>query len=529
MTSGISYFSSLRFKLVGVALIIEIVMLSVLIWNSLRLIEDNLVEQLEHRVQQLQPLLNASLAGPLLQQDMATLNEIIRQIATTEINYVALYNTYNELAIESGKPPENIPSTLASYPSNGFKLTDNHAELHMPIELSGRKIGRLFLELDTSFIHQASNAIRTQSGIIAAIEIFLGFLLLGLTGYYLTQHLQALTLAAQKMGEGDLNARVQIDSRDEVGVAARTLNIMAEQIFENQSSLLNREKEIVQLNDSLEKRVEQRTAELEQTNSVLQISLGRLKQAQEKLIEADKMAALGGLVAGISHEINTPIGVSVTATSHLNDKIKKYLEKYNDESLTRKDFEDFLKISGNASDLILKNLNRASELIKSFKQVAVDQSHDEIRRFNVKEYLTDTLLSLQPELRNLEPVIQIDCDEQLEMELKPGALAQIITNLVMNSLIHGFEDMNKHEGRIELSIHASQKEVIFRYQDNGIGMEKDDSKKVFEPFYTTKRNTGGSGLGMHITYNLVRQTLGGDISLHSTPGEGTIVEITIPV
>jgi len=394
--------------------------------------------------------------------------------------------------------------------------------------MSDQVVGYLVLKMDTRFIINAINSIKSQGLLIAGLEILASILLLGLIGLALTKHLLALTRAANKMAQGDLSTRIPIQAHDEIGMTASAFNQMATRISEDQSALLFRENKIIQLNEELEDRVKQRTEELQETNTALQASFDVLKQTQNQLIESEKMAALGGLVAGISHEINTPVGVSVTAASHLQYKIKQYIQQYQGNTLTREDFELFIDTAQNSSQLILDNLDRAASLIRSFKQIAVDQTHDEARRFNLKTYLSEILLSLQPELKKYQPSTVINCVDDLELHSYPGVISQIITNLVMNSLIHGFEDMGKQQKHINIDITSSSQLVTLCYRDNGKGISTDHANKIFEPFFTTKRNQGGSGLGMHIVYNLVSQTLGGSITCQSQSGEGIFFQITIP-
>lgn len=282
------------------------------------------------------------------------------------------------------------------------------------------------------------------------------------------------------------------------------------------------EEDIRHLNLVLEDRVEQRTQELKN-------SLDELHLAQDKLVESEKMAALGGLVAGIAHEINTPLGVCMTANSFLLQKIKDYTGQYDVTSLTRKDFESLIATADESTSFIQTNLQRASRLIRSFKQIAVDRSNDEIRKIQLCSYLSEIILSLEPEIKKLRPDITINCDEYLQLTSHPGAIAQIITNLIMNSLIHGFEDMDGLKPGIEINVTSENQSTHLLYSDNGKGVTADQKKKIFDPFYTTRRNQGGTGLGMHIVYNLVSQTLDGSIDCQSAPGEGIEFHITIPL
>ena len=288
------------------------------------------------------------------------------------------------------------------------------------------------------------------------------------------------------------------------------------------------EEEIRSLNTDLEKRVEQRTSELNDSNIALTQSIQQLKDTQHQLVESEKMAALGGLVAGIAHEINTPVGVSVTAASHLSHKLKSYKEKYFNDELTCDDFEKLIESSGKACKLVLDNLERAASLINSFKKIAVDQTSDEPRQVQLHQYLHEVISSLTPKLKRLDPKVLVTCDETLWIFTHPGALSQILTNLIMNSLIHGFDEPLNRKEQIELNIEHDTENIVLTYQDNGKGLSQDKCERIFDPFFTTKRDKGGSGLGMHIVYNLVSQSLGGQIKVKSQEGQGVEFTITFP-
>jgi signal transduction histidine kinase len=282
-----------------------------------------------------------------------------------------------------------------------------------------------------------------------------------------------------------------------------------------------------ELNAELELRVEERTAALRATNEELRRSLEQLRLAQVQLVQSEKMAALGGLVAGVAHEINTPIGIGVTAASHLEMIVSDAGERYRAGQLTRGDMDEFLTNSTEAAQMVLSNLQRAAELIRSFKQVAVDQASAERRQFGLKAYLEEVLISLGPTLKRTRHVVNIECPPELQIYSEPGACSQIITNLVMNSVTHGFEDVEA--GHIAIAVSAQPEGLLLRYSDDGRGIAAEHLEKIFDPFFTTKRGAGGSGLGLHIVYNLVTQALGGAIACSSTPGKGVVFEIRIPV
>ena len=270
----------------------------------------------------------------------------------------------------------------------------------------------------------------------------------------------------------------------------------------------------------LEEKVQERTRELTQ-------ALEEVRAMQNQMVESEKLAALGGLVAGMAHEINTPVGIAVTAASHLVDKTDELRAAWQAGSMKRSTLDRFIAGVEDAGQLILANLERSNELVQSFKQVAVDQSSEARRTFAVREYLDDILRSLRPSLKRTPHLIEIDCAAGVTLTSYPGALAQVVTNLVLNSVVHGYDD--GVSGRISLS--ASKPaggDVRLVYADDGRGIADDVRHRIFEPFFTTRRSSGGSGLGLHIVYNLVTQQLGGTITVASAPGEGTTFTVDIP-
>ena len=281
------------------------------------------------------------------------------------------------------------------------------------------------------------------------------------------------------------------------------------------------------VNEDLEDRVTERTAELNETNQNLQQTLETLKQTQTHLIQSEKMASLGELVAGVAHEINTPIGIGVTAASHLSEIADNLQRAYDAGEMTRDAFEYFVTGQKQAVKIILNNLRRASDLIKSFKQVAVDQSSQDKRSIRLNEYIDEAPLSLNPQLKKTRHKVTLDCNAAIEIDTYPGAISQIITNLVINTLTHAYIDGD--EGNIRIAVVNGSDKVLLTYSDDGCGIVPENLNRIFDPFFTTKRGTGGSGLGLNIVYNLVTQTLGGSIRCASEPGYGARFEIELPL
>ena len=273
---------------------------------------------------------------------------------------------------------------------------------------------------------------------------------------------------------------------------------------------------------------QEKNRQLETQRSELEVTLNNLNSAQDQLVQSEKMAALGGLVAGVAHEINTPLGVAVTGVTYIKEKADNLLRLFHQEVLKKSELEEFILALQEASSMVSHNLERAALLVQSFKQVAVDQSSEQRRKFNLKEYLAEILKSLAPKWKRTELVVNLEGLESLEMDSYPGAIAQIISNLLMNSLIHGFPSGGP--GEINLLVNKTPTgQALIIHQDNGSGIAEAHLNKVFDPFFTTNRGMGGTGLGLHIVYNLVTQKLGGKIRLESTLGKGTVFYITLPM
>ena len=269
-----------------------------------------------------------------------------------------------------------------------------------------------------------------------------------------------------------------------------------------------------------------RREELQLTNDALSQSLVMIKRAQSQLTETEKMASLGGLVAGVAHEINTPVGTGVTAASFLEGRSRECADSLAAGTLRKSELDLFFVDVVESSQMILSNLLRAAELIRSFKQVAVDRTNEERRLFRVNEYIHHVLRSLHSRLKKTNISVQVKCPEILEIDSFPGVFSQIITNLVINSLTHGFAE--GETGEITLDVKVDERGTVFCYADNGLGMEEQVRVQMFEPFFTTARNRGGSGLGMHIVFNLVTQTLKGSIQCASSLGQGCLFTIIVP-
>jgi len=280
-------------------------------------------------------------------------------------------------------------------------------------------------------------------------------------------------------------------------------------------------------NIELNNLVDKRTKDIKLINENLEKSLKELSETQEKLILREKLAALGELVAGVAHEMNTPLGICITLNSYIENIILKLDKKFENNTLKRSELNTAIKDISDSVRIMSLNLEKTSELVVGFKKLSVDQSVEEKKKIDFKKYLQEIIDAISPILIKNKCHVNIEVDENLKFETYPGIISQIFTNLIMNSIVHGFE--KKEEGKIFIKIRLDGSNIIIDYYDNGKGISKENIEKVFNPFFTTKRNEGNIGLGMHIVFNIVNQNLSGNIRIIDDVDKGVHFEIIFPI
>src|SRR6202035_5704933 len=345
--------------------------------------------------------------------------------------------------------------------------------------------------------------------VLSIAVIFLGIIMTAgvLIALSIRLPLQQIMAAMRAITSGDYDRQVQgTGAKDEVGAMARAVEVFRE------NAIAKRKTE----------------DELRASKEKAEGALLELNTAQQNLIDAERLAALGGLVAGVAHEVNNPIGISLTVASSYSRRAEMFeAELRSDSPLRRSQLEEFVRTSRDAAQQLVANLHRAAELIQSFKQVAVDRSHAERRQFALSEATDQIIASLRPVLKKAAIALSVDVPEGLVIDGYPGSYGQILTNLFLNAAYHAFPD--GRSGTISISARprgSDDVEIIFA--DNGAGMTPDGQRQAFDPVFTTRRNEGGIGLGLHIVYNLVTQQLGGRMMLDSRPGQGTTFRIIMP-
>jgi signal transduction histidine kinase len=326
---------------------------------------------------------------------------------------------------------------------------------------------------------------------------------------------------ADRLARGDYEFKPPVSSIVE-------LQNFSDNLIRTGQAIAHRETELANLNAELEARVSERTKDLVDANQNLNQTLSKLQHAQEELVESGKLAALGSLVAGVAHELNTPIGVSVTASTSVVVEARELSKAFAQGTLSRQHFTDNMNNIIEGSELISRNLSRAAELILSFKQVAVDQSSDKRRVFSLNEVVEDVLATMKPKYKGLNFEFTFRKTEDVELDSYPGSLIQVLTNLVDNAVVHGYE--RTQEGEVQISTkQIDDFHVEVKVADFGAGIKPEHKTHIFEPFFTTRFGSGGTGLGLNIVHSIVEKILGGQIKVQSQVGEGTAFVFTIPV
>ncbi|MGE5469321.1 MAG: sensor histidine kinase [Bacteroidota bacterium] len=318
----------------------------------------------------------------------------------------------------------------------------------------------------------------------------------------------------------------------------QTTVMLEDQVRERTKELEAALHENEKINRTLQRTQERMAREIEQrkrAHEALQsekdeqkVLIARLEQATSQLVQAEKLASLGSLVAGVAHELNTPLGNSLMVASALASRVDEFAAVVAAGKLRQQTLLDFIAQCRNAALMLQRNSQRAADLIGNFKEVAVDQTSMRRRRFDLRQALDEMLSALHPKLKQTPHRLQVTVAPGIIMESYPGPIEQIIANLVANSLVHGFEGIAAGNIRIDARVLPGE-QLALTYDDDGIGINAADAKRIFDPFFTTKLGNGGSGLGLYIVYNLTTAVLGGSIGMTSQPGRGVHFELLLPL
>ena len=400
-----------------------------------------------------------------------------------------------------------------------------------PIVFEGNDIGNMIIYADYQDIYQH---LWQKAGFIVIAE-FIKIFIVAFSTFFIvhlliTRHLYRITLYSKAMSGESIDTSLTLENRsektDELDELVSAINAMRLTLKSDIIQLEDAENALINLNGDLEIKVYERTSKLAQSNQQLQQSLNELTLAKDQLVQSEKMASLGQLVAGVAHEVNTPLGICVTSVSALKEKLIELNKSLVDETLTRKQLTTALALFVEYEIIIERSLNKAVELIRGFKSVAVEQHTDPKININLAQHVNDVVNTVKTLFKQKNYTIKIDVDEELNLVTYPSAWNQILTNFLTNSHIHGFE--NRIDGEISIEFQANENDLTLTYKDNGKGLDSTIKDKIFDPFVTTKRGLGGSGLGMNIVYNLVNTKLNGTIKVIASD-QGCCFIVKVPL
>jgi signal transduction histidine kinase len=383
-------------------------------------------------------------------------------------------------------------------------IDDNQAAMIAVINKLSAQMTLRELQAQGSFDHTLAN-IYQNVALVAVIFLTLIVVIGALIARSIILPLKEIMAAMHAVVSEKYDQPIQgTQARDEIGEMARAVAVFRENAIAKRKA----EDELRASKDRAEKALED------------------LREAQQNLIAAEKLAALGGLVAGVAHEVNNPIGISLTVASSFARRCDEFAKEVGSGPLRRSRLDEFLEGGRDAANQLVTNLQRAGELVQSFKQVAVDRSHADRRPFDLRESTDQIVASLRPVLKKSQITLSVDVPPGINMDSYPGSYGQVLTNLVLNSVVHAFPD--GRAGSVLVEARQVRDDVDIFVSDDGVGMSEEIQRRAFDPFFTTRRGEGGTGLGLHIIFNLVTQQLGGRLAFESRLGWGTRFRITLP-
>lgn len=459
-------------------------------------------------------------ASALVFEDKIAAKESLEKLSNDkDILRVIIYDINNNI-FSSYNPRKN--NELVDFNIKSLQIEEvdkflyfKSLKLSVPIKHNDELFGILYLEKSTHTITKQLKKVFKEILVFSLVlSIFIYIISILLSNYILKPILSLAKITNEISLSQNYNRKVIYNSNNEISILYKAFNSLLENINE--------------LRNNLEEKVNKRTNELSSKTILLEDSLKNLKETQEQLIQSEKMSALGNLVSGIAHEVNTPLGNAITSSSIITKESKTLLDEFSNSTLTRSSMEKRLNILNDSSILLVKTLNYSSELIKSFKQISTDQVTNDIRVIELKNYIEEIFLTNNNKLKLIKAKITIHENTDINIKISPGVIAQIFNNLIQNSILHAFDNFNK-EAKIEVFLLKEKDFITIKYKDNGIGINPEIEEKIFEPFVTTKRNNGGTGLGLNIIFNLIHKKLNGTIKLNNNLEIGTEFIINIPI
>jgi signal transduction histidine kinase len=477
-------------------------------------------------VKQTSETLNLAIAPLTTAERIESLNDYFQELVSggeTGIVYLALLNEKGDYLLKTNTTPFPLP-----FPDTDLHQQFQQGVVHVsqPILLGGNEVGTLRYGLSYSLLKDAIDHILVENLLLTGTGLVLLTALLFAASLSMNARISHLLRASRALTEGDYSQSAPEHGHDEISCLGQHFNLMAKAVEERMFDLEKRRQEIRELNQTLENRVQQRTHELEERNDELAQVIQNLRLTQDMLVRTEKLASLGAIVATVAHELNTPIGNALTVITAFAEKTQAFQDAIL-QGVRRSTLEAYQNDSLVAMELTERNLRHAAELILSFKHVAVDQTTSKRRIFDLAKTLKEILTTLKPSFKNTRYTLVTDFSPGIVMDSYPGPIAQVITNFVSNSLIHAFHE--RADGTMQLlsrTWEGDRVQIIFA--DDGHGIPPEHLNRIYDPFFTTRLGTGGSGLGLHIVHNIVTGLLGGQIEVDSQLEKGTTFTVNLP-
>lgn len=509
------WYQSIRNKILVLVLAPLILLFCLLAINSRQITERILSENIAHSLRTYSQTLNLGISMHLATGSLSEITPFLDEFIGAEggsIVYLALTNELGETIVKTPRTPD-LDTISVNAELSPELLSQELYHVAIPILLEGGNVGVLHYGVSLSSIRQTSQAIFVEY--LRQSLLGLGVIVTAMGGLLiwvllrLNTRLKTLLDRSRTIAEGEYDTPIVELGKDEIGVLSQQMELMRRAIRSR----------IVQLRDSRQ--------EVEALNDDLVETLDQLKQFQDSLVQAEKLASLGGIVAAVAHELNTPIGNALTVATTFEAKSRDFNAAV-EHGLKKSTLEKYLADASHASELIVKNLDRAGDLVESFKHVAVDQTSSQRRKFNLLGTVDDLMTTLKPSVKHRPVTVRIDIPGDIEMDSFPGPLCQVITNLFNNAMVHAFGPDTPGDWCITVT-HRNGKSLGLQVSDNGKGIARTELPRIFDPFYSTRLGQGGSGLGLHIVYNLSTAVLGGSVTVESELDKGTMFNLNLPL
>jgi len=521
-----SFVYGLTFRIVATVAVSLGLLLMGNYFGNYRAIGTALNENVRTTIGQTSQLLNTAVSATHNSSDgdMRTLEAFFGEMIGTDrgsgVVYVVVRDKHGRTLLSVGNSMGELPTPNASAEYD-VCAAKGICHIRDPILLNSDDVGFLQYGLATQSIIAALEKGYGVSSAVTSVVVLLIFAILTLSGLSIARRVSSLSRASKDIATGDYNKRVEVTGVGELADLSVNFNHMADAVE-------RKIREISKFNYELEARVQERTEELQVSNQLLEANVTHLSNAREQLVKTEKLAGLGALVAGIAHELNTPIGNAMIAVTTLHQRSTDMAKLLVDEKLTKSALKTFVRDSVEGGELCEKSLRRAATLISSFKQVAVDQASERRREFDLAQTIFEVSDTFNYAIKLSGQALEINMADGIAMDSYPGPLGQVVSNLISNSLTHAFE--GRTDGKIRVSaISTTAGRAVIEYRDNGCGIPEAAIKKIFDPFFTTRLGQGGSGLGLSIVHNIVEGLLGGTIRVESVRGEGALFIIDIPL